>query len=109
MIVFTNFADLNDHYPDIADNLKSFLTEDEIQEPDFLSTLGGDVHIIDTQEEYLQVLSENASWDMAEEILPGWFFLLTCNNNAGGPSYYIPTAILPEGDRPVSYNAWEKP
>ena len=105
MIVFTNFADLNDHYPDIAENLTKFLTPEDIAEEDFLGTLGGDVHIIDTREEYLHVLKENDTWDMAEEIIPGWFLLLNCNNNAGGPSYYIPTCILQEGDRPESYNA----
>jgi hypothetical protein len=104
MIVFTKFRDLRDHYPDISEDIRSILPSNNLNE-DFMWSLGGDVHIIDTQEEYLHVLKENEGWDIAEERIPGWFLLVNCNNNAGGPSYYIPTAILPEGDRPVSYNA----
>ncbi len=104
MIVFNKFRDLQDHYPEISEHIRSVISADDLEE-EFSWSLGGDVHIIDTQEEYLHISRGNEYWDVAEEAMPGWFLLVDINNNGGGPSYYIPTAILPEGDRPVSYNA----
>jgi len=104
MQVFTKYDDLSDHYPDIAEAIAKHISRDDLSE-DFSWTLGGDVHVVDTYEEYLKILSENDGWDVAEGTLPGWFFLLNCNNNAGGPSYYIPMVLTNHEDRPTSVYA----
>jgi len=104
MLTFTNYRDLSDAYPVISANLRTIIHDDDIEEP-FMWSLGGDVHIVETEEEYRKILSENSSFDMAEEIVEGWFLLLSITNNAGGHSYYVPIGMVPTNDRPTSYNA----
>lgn len=93
MKTYESFSELNDDYPEIHDSIASFLTEEDLQETCMWS-LGGDVHIIETEEEYREMLDDHDFLDMAEETIPGWFLFLLCTNNAGGPSYYVPTHMV---------------
>ena len=97
MQVFESFNELNDYYPAIYDGVASFLTEEDLQEP-INGALGGDICIIETEEEYRKMLTELYIRDMAEEVTPGWFLFLLCTNNAGGTSYYVPTSMVKPED-----------
>ena len=93
MKTYTEFSLLNDDYPKIYDLLRSFLTEDDIEEG-MLWCLGGDVYIIESSEEYQAMLKRLEVFDHINTV-PGTdliqFFLAT--NNAGGDSYFVPIDI----------------
>jgi len=104
MLTFTNYRDLSDAYPVISANLQKILFEGDYDEP-FMWSLGGDVHVIETKEEYRELLAKSAMFDVAEPMDDDWFLIVDITNNGGGPSYYVPMAIIDNEDRPQSFNA----
>jgi len=64
----------------------------DVRSADFYSWLGGDYHVIESEEELEELLDNtNRTADICEPVAswPGMWQITTLNNNAGGPTYYV--------------------
>jgi hypothetical protein len=95
MQVYTRITTLADDHPELADIINKHLSASDLIE-DFMWSLGGDVHVVETQEEYDHLISTEAFFDIAEEVGYEWFQFVVINNNAGGPTWFVPNAFLKE-------------
>lgn len=95
MKVFEYLSDLADYNSFLADHISSHIDISDRDEM-FSWTLGGDVHVITTVEDFNKVMSENVFFDIAEDINDSWHMLFVATNNSGGPTYFVPRDILDE-------------
>jgi hypothetical protein len=67
-------------------------------EYDFGLQLGGDIHIVESIEDFQDVMNNMGLCDYADYIGqsqdPRYWTLLYCTNNAGGPSYLVPNVLV---------------
>ncbi len=69
--------------------LSQMLSADDLLDT-FQWSIGGDVHILETQAEVDHLL-QTTQFDIWEFVVPGNFYMgVNINNNAGGPTYFIP-------------------
>ena len=96
MQVFETFQSLNDYYPEIHDYMTAIIDKSDLYE--LISwVLGGDCFVVETEEDYEEV-KEQPWYDSAEEALPGWYLFFVANNNAGGPSWWVPAQFVSTSD-----------
>ena len=99
MQVFETFQSLNDSYPEIHDQISQFASADDYPGQPLSWVFGGDVYVVETEEEYREMLEEHQFFDIAELVIDGkWFNFFIANNNAGGPSYYVPPSFVKTTD-----------
>ena len=88
MKTFTNLAQLSDYNYYLSLFIEGYIDRSDRHE-EFMWSLGGDVHVIETAEDYLKVLKENQFFDISEDINDSWHLLVVINNNSGGPTYFV--------------------
>lgn len=101
MKTITNIKDLDN--TDLSKEYKAYIRRigEEFSIPDdeydFGLQLGGDIHIVESIEDYNEMVNTMGPLDYADYIGqsqdPRYWTLLFCTNNAGGPSYLVPHAI----------------
>lgn len=92
MKTYESFNELNDDYPEIHDYMVSILDKSDLDEP-ISWVLGGDCFVVETEEDYQEV-KDQPFYDAAEEASPGWYMFFVANNNAGGPSWWVPAHMV---------------
>jgi len=96
MKTFTQLSTLAAEYPKLATQLSCWIPAADIHKS-FQWNLGGDVYVVESQEEYLSMFADNAPFDIVEEDwVPGWSMLALINNNSGGPTWFVHKDILGE-------------
>lgn len=98
MKTYNHLRTLKSEHPELAQVVMSAIAPDYFDD-EFMSTLGGYVFVVDSKEEYHRVLDENTYFDIAEEPTPEWLMLVCMNNNAGGPTWFVPTTFVTLEDR----------
>lgn len=98
MKIYETFRELEDEQPDIYEHISTFVSKEDLDQPPW-AVLGGDLFIVETREEYEAMLKEHEFFDVAELVMEGkWFNFFIANNNAGGPSYYVPPQFVQPSD-----------
>ena len=93
---YESFIELNDHHPEIYDYMTAIIDKSDLYEP-ISWVLGGDCFVIEDEEDYQEV-KDQPWYDSAEEALPGWYLFFVANNNAGGPSWWVPAHMVQQSD-----------
>lgn len=95
MKTFNYLSDLSEHNSVLAVVISAVI-DDSDKSKEFMWSLGGEVHVIETQEEFDEMNKENNFFDIAEEVLDGWYQFVVINNNSGGPSWFVPSEFIEE-------------
>ena len=87
------------------DVMNTLSAQAEEGETEFEWLFGGDVHLIETEEDLNQIIGLNGksvvdsinSWDLANytlnDITTGWFEFFLANNCGGGHAYFVPERL----------------
>jgi hypothetical protein len=97
MKMFTTIKPLELFSPEIATHMLRIHSPDSdldfhAEYFTFSDALGGDIFVVDTQEEAEQVVNGQL-FDIIED-LPSYRLYWLANNNAGGPTYFVPKALV---------------
>lgn len=102
MIVFKNLNELKKGPKPIYEDILECISPTDYKDP-FLTSIGGDVHLVENLEDLSQISINGTSlndavvqgFDAVEYVGTEDEFImcLIINNNAGGPSYFIPRAV----------------
>lgn len=95
MKTFTNLKSLTAHNSFLGKHIKQHIDQTDYS-CEFTWSLGGDVHIAETVEDAQKIFRENPFFDISESVNDSWHILFIANNNAGGPTYFVPRDIIEE-------------
>lgn len=111
MKTFKNLDELKAADVLILNDITSCMHEDDRALP-FLSSIGGDVFVIETLEDLVDVKDSNGVsiadavgiFDSVEVIghADEYILCITINNNNGGPSYFIPKEVSDQCEHVVN-------
>jgi hypothetical protein len=92
MKTFTNLDQLIAFNTTLAGIITAQIMEDDLKET-FMYSLGGDVHVGTTKEDYKELMAMIPQFDYITSLNGEWEVAGIINNNSGGPTYFFPSDI----------------